>query len=114
MRSRKSRSVSTSARPRSPAPSAQFVIEIVRLTLFTAAPLGSRSVIVTVPVPARSARNCHDRLLVVPAAIAGADCVADCGLCNRNALDGLIETATEYPVAVDPPELVTAAVAVSV
>jgi len=32
----------------------------------------------------------------------------------KNALDGLIETATEYPVAVDPPELVTAAVAVSV
>jgi hypothetical protein len=45
---------------RAAAVAVQFVVVTVRLTVRTAVPLELRSVIVTVAVPARSARSCHD------------------------------------------------------
>ena len=76
-------------------------------------PAELRSVIVMVAVPGLSARICHGTFVVAPAAIVAIDCVELVGLERRSALDGVKLITTEAPVTLDPPPLVTVAVAVN-
>ncbi len=76
-------------------------------------PAELRSVIVTVALPALSARICHDTFVVAPAAIVAIDCVELVGLLRRSASDGVKLITTEEPVTLEPPPLVTVAVAVN-
>src|SRR3954451_1508140 len=76
-------------------------------------PVELRRVIVTVAVPALSARICQATFFVAPAAIDPADCVEPLGLRSRSALLGVKLITTVKPVAADPPPFVTVAVAVN-
>jgi len=91
----------------------QFVIVTVLVAVPNVTPAELRSVIVTVAVPALSARICHATVFVPPAAIVPADCVEPVGLLSRSALLGVKLTTTVKPVAADPPPFVTVAVAVN-
>src|SRR3954449_10728262 len=85
----------------------------VLLAVPNVTPAELRSVIVTVAVPALSARICQATVFVAPAAIVPADCVEPLGLRRRSALLGVKLTTTVRPVAADPPPFVTVAVAVN-
>jgi len=91
----------------------QFVIVTVLVAVPNVTPAELRSVIVTVAVPAFSARICQATVFVAPAAIVPADCDEPVGLLSRSALLGVKLTTTVKPAAADPPPLVTVAVAVN-
>jgi hypothetical protein len=89
------------------------VIDTVLLAVAKVAPAELRNVIVTVAVPALSARSCQATACVPPAASVPGDCVELVGLLSRSALLGVKLTTTVVPLAVDAPPLVTVAVAVN-
>src|SRR3954469_12755113 len=91
----------------------QPVIVTVLLAVPNATPVELRNVIVTVAVPALSARITQATVFVPPAAIVPADCVEPDGLLSRSALLGVKLTTTVKPEAPDPPPFVPVAVAVN-
>jgi len=90
-----------------------LLIVTVLVAVPNVTPAELRSVIVTVAVPALSARICQATVFVPPAAIVPADCVEPVGLLSRSALLGVKLTTTVRPTAADPPPFVTVAVAVN-